>query len=647
MAPLIGAFEAWSYGSQGIVMTIRNPGDIEALEAQSLLAHRLPRTSYEALAATAARTPDAKALSFFLLADAYEEAFVWTYTELLADVTRAANAFHSLDVTAENPVAFVLPNLPETHFVIWGGETAGAVLAINPTFEPAQIANLMKTARARVLVTLRPNPVVDLWSKLAPCLDALPDLKTVALVDAMLYAGAGAGRRDVSAHTFAGVDVVDFRDCLLAQPADRLLAPQAVSTDAVCSYFCTGGTTGAPKIAVRTHRNEIFDAWSAAQMVETRQSPRATLCGLPLFHVNAQLVMGLQAWMRGDHVVLATPEGYRGKNVIARFWEIVAHYRVTIFSGVPTIFSALMSAPIAGADISSLEFAICGAAPMPAKLIADFEAKTGLKILEGYGLTEGGCVSSVNPAAGERRAGSIGLRIPYQGMMAAILDEAGCFVRKADTNEIGAILIHGPNVFCGYLDARHNAGIWVDVDGVAWLNTGDLGRQDADGYFWLTGRRKELIIRGGHNIDPKMIEDAFQGHPAVALVAAIGSPDAYAGEVPVVYVQMKPGASASEQELLDFAAGRIPERAAVPKHVRVVPALPLTNVGKIFKPALQGREAEIVIRSEADAAGAAIVSIEVEQDPRVGQSFRIRVASGAGSLHQALERYAFKFAVLQ
>jgi fatty-acyl-CoA synthase len=625
-------------------MTIRNVSDVEALEAQPLSSHRLPRTSYEALAATAARTPDAKALSFFS-ADAFAQAFVWTYADLLADVTRAANAFHELGVAPEHPVAFVLPNLPETHFVIWGGETAGAALAINPYFEPAQIANLIKTARARVLVALAPNPAVDLWTKLASSLDALPDLKTVALVDAMSYAGARAGPRDLSAFSLTGVDVVDFRDCLRAQPADRLLAPQAVSSDTICSYFCTGGTTGAPKIAVRTHRNEIFDAWSAAHMVETRQSPRTALCGLPLFHVNAQLVTGLQAWMRGDHVVLATPEGYRGRNVIARFWEIVAHYRVTTFSGVPTIFSALMNVPTARADISGLEFALCGAAPMPAKLIADFEAKTGLKIIEGYGLTEGGCVCSVNPSAGERRAGSIGLRIPYQQMMAAILDDAGHFVRKADTDEIGAILIHGPNVFCGYLDPRHNTGLWVEIDSVSWLNTGDLGRQDPDGYFWLTGRRKELIIRGGHNIDPKLIEDAFQGHPAVAMAAAIGSPDAYAGEVPVAYVQLKPGASATEQELLEFAAGRIPERAAVPKHVRIVPALPLTNVGKILKPALQQREAESVIRSEAGAAGAAIVSIEIEQDPRSGQFFRIRVASGADSLRRALERYAFKFAV--
>ena len=226
-------------------MTIRNLRDIEALEAQPLAAHRLPSTSYEAIAATAARTPDAKALSFFVSADALADAFVWTYAELLADVTRAANAFHELGVTAENPAAFVLPNLPDTHFVIWGGETAGAVLAINPYFEPAQIAGLLKSARARVLVTLAPNPAMDLWSKLAPHLTDLPDLKTVALVDAMVYVGAGP--RNLSAFTLPHVDVIDFRERLRAQPGDRLLRPPTASSEAICSYFCTGGTTGRRK----------------------------------------------------------------------------------------------------------------------------------------------------------------------------------------------------------------------------------------------------------------------------------------------------------------------------------------------------------------------------------------------------------------
>ena len=244
-----------------------------------------------------------------------------------------------------------------------------------------------------------------------------------------------------------------------AQPRDRLVFPPATSSDSVCSDFCTGGTTGLPKIAVRTHENEIFDSWSASQLTASRQGSRTVFCGLPLFHVNGQLVTGLQIWLRGDHVVLATPEGYRGKNVIARFWDIVAHYRVSTFSGVPTIYSALLNVPIGGADISSLEFAVCGAAPMPAKLIEDFEAKTGVKIVEGYGLTEGGCVSAVNPP-GERRAGSIGLRIPYQQMVGRHPRRDGTFRPPGSARRGRApSSINGPNVFRGYLDPRHNDGV--------------------------------------------------------------------------------------------------------------------------------------------------------------------------------------------
>ena len=351
--------------------------------------------------------------------------------------------------------------------------------------------------------------------------------------------------------------------------------------------------------------------------------------------------------MRGDHVVIATPEGYRGKNVIARFWEIVSRYRVTMFSGVPTLYAALMQTPVGDSDISSLRFAICGAAPMPAALIRAFEAKTGVKILEGYGLTEGACVSSVNPAAGERRAGSIGLPIPYQRMEAVVLDGDGRFQRVADVDEVGVIAISGPNVFKGYLDPRHNAGVFIDIDGERWLNTGDLGRRDANGYFWLTGRKKELIIRGGHNIDPRTIEEALASHPGVALAAAIGSPDAYAGEMPVAYVQPKPGATVTEQELLEHAALTIPERAAIPKRIKISPSLPVTAVGKLFKPALVDREIEETVRAEADRVGATVTSVTVERDPNVGLRAIVRAAAGAEKMKEALDRYAFRSDVSQ
>jgi len=279
---------------------------------------------------------------------------------------------------------------------------------------------------------------------------------------------------------------------------------------------------------------------------------------------------------------------------------------------------------------------------MPEALIRAFETRTGVKILEGYGLTEGACVSSVNPPGGERLAGSIGLPIPYQRMAAVILDGEGRFQRVASVDEIGVIAINGPNVFSGYLYPRHNEGIWLDIDGERWLNTGDLGRRDNNGYFWLAGRRKELIIRGGHNIDPRIIEDALQTHPAVAMSAAIGSPDAYAGELPVAYVQLEPGTAVTEAELIEHAGRTIAERAAIPKRIKISSSLPTTAVGKLFKPALVEREIEETIRAEAEKVSAELASVRVERDPHSGLRAIVEVADGGDTLRKVLDRYTFK-----
>ena len=627
-------------------MAVKSLSDIAAIEAVPLIERGLPESTYAALVASAKRTPDRTALTFFLSAERLDKTHVWTYAELVSDVTRAANVFASLGVTADRPVAFVLPNLPETHFTIWGGEAAGAALAINPMLEPKQIADLMRSSRASVLVTLAPALNAKAWPALAAELASLRDLKAIAFVDMADYLDGGS-RQAACVSTQAAASglrlkVVKFRDAMREQRSDCLVPGRVIRADDVSSCVCTGGTTGSPKIAVRTHRNEVFDAWAAASLTETDGSPRIVLCGLPLFHVNGQLVTGLQPWMRGDHVVLATPEGYRGKNVIAHFWDIVARFRISTFSGVPTLYSAVLETPIGVNDISSLKFAICGAAPMPVALAHAYEARIGVKIIEGYGLTEGACVSSVNPPEGERRPGSIGLSIPYQRMAAVVLDANGRYERMAGIDEIGVIAINGPNVFSGYLDPRHDTGLWIDIDGQRWLNTGDLGRQDANGYFWLAGRKKELIIRGGHNIDPKIIEDALQKHPAVAVVAAVGSPDAYAGELPVAYVQLKPGVTATEAELIEHAGRTIPEKAAAPKRVKILSSLPTTAVGKLFKPALVEREIEETVRAEAKRVGAELSSVRVERDLHSGLRAVVAAADHAGALRDALDRYAFK-----
>ncbi|MFZ3186460.1 MAG: acyl-CoA synthetase [Pseudomonas sp.] len=627
-------------------MSVKNLADIAQLESIPLRERNLADNTYAALHRCAQQQPDAPALSFFLDAEQFQQTHDWTYRELLAAITRSANALYELGVGSGDVVAFMLPNLPETHFCIWGGEAAGIVMAINPLQEAAQVGDLLRAAKAKVVVTLAPTPGSDLWPKIASQLEQLPSVEQIIWVSmtpyvsplkalALRFMAAREKRRQ------RRVPIHELRQLMRRQPADHLRSGREIEADDASSYFCTGGTTGLPKIAVRSHASEVFNAWAMALNMQPRQPGQVIFCGLPLFHVNGQLVTGLMPWSHGDHVIIGTPQGYRGAGVIANFWAMVEHFGINFFSGVPTVYAALLQQPINGHRLASLQYALCGAAPMPVELFRSFELATGVRILEGYGLTEGACVSSSNPPEGERRIGSIGLRLPYQAMRAVILDEAGHYLRNAEVDEVGVIAIQGPNVFKGYLDASHNRGLWIEIEGQRWLHTGDLGRQDAAGYFWLTGRKKELIIRGGHNIDPKQIEEALQGHPDVALVAAVGCPDAYAGEVPVAYVQAKPGKQLDVSELLAFASERISERAALPKRIELIDALPLTPVGKIFKPALQQREIAQVIRQEAAQLGIRDLSVEVRQDSRRGLVAELRVSRQKEALNNALGRYTF------
>lgn len=594
--------------------------DVEALEQVPLHDRDLPPNTYELLRRSAQQFGTSTALSFLLQGSAAEEPIRVSYAELFARLTQAANAFHRLGVRPGTSVSFLLPNLPQTHYVIWGGEAAGIVNAINPLLDPEHIADLVRAADSRVLVTLAPFPGTDLWDKVAALRDHLPDLNAIVTVDIANLLPEPQRSAIKTARGALPEGVLDFDELLAQCPDDHLESGRVIGPDEVASYFHTGGTTGTPKLAPHSHFNEVAMA-EIMGLNADYDGHDVLLCGLPLFHVNGVMVTGLAPFMRGGEVLLAGPQGYRNPTLIQDFWKLVERYKVTSFSGVPTIYAALLQVPSEGRDLSSLRFALCGAAPMPVELIRQFEAKTGLAIIEGYGMTEGTCGTSCNPRGGERRPGSIGLRLPYCELKSVILDGDGRYLRDAAVDEIGNICLRGPTVFKGYLQASKNKDIWVDGD---WFNTGDLGRIDADGYIWLTGRSKDLIIRGGHNIDPQMIEEALHRHPAVAMAAAVGKPCLKAGELPVVYIQLKPGMQASEAELLEHAARHVPERAAVPKDVWLLDAIPVTAVGKTFKPALRLDAIRRVLEDETRHLSPA-PRIEVIADDRFGQKARLFV----------------------
>ncbi|CAE6951375.1 acyl-CoA synthetase [Ectopseudomonas khazarica] len=615
---------------------IRTLQDIEQIEAVALSERDLPPSTFELIRRTASARPDAPALSFILQGSGEETPLRLSYAELLGKVTQTANAFHRLGLRPGKAVSFLLPNLPQTHYTIWGGEAAGIVNAINPLLDPEHIAELIHASDSELLVTLAPFPGSDLWDKVQALRGQLPELKAILCVD-MANLLPEPQRSALKAQRGAWPEgVLDFDETIAACPNDHLESGRVIAANDVASYFHTGGTTGTPKLAPHSHGNEVAMAYS--MNLVTRFGPGdVTLCGLPLFHVNGVVVTGLAAFIGGAEVLLATPQGYRNTTLIGNFWKVIERHRVSFFSGVPTIYAGLLQVPSEGHDLSSLKYALCGAAPMPVELIRQFEAKTGLTLIEGYGLTEGTCGSCANPPAGERRPGSIGLRMPYCEVGIKVLDDQGRYLRDAAQDEIGNLCIRGATVFKGYLQTSKNAGIWVDGD---WFNTGDLGRVDADGYIWLTGRSKDLIIRGGHNIDPQMIEEALHKHPAVAMAAAVGKPDEKAGELPVVYVQLKPGNQASEAELLEHAAAHIPERAAIPKNVWIVDAIPLTAVGKTFKPALRFDAIARVYQSDLAELHPAI-RVEVLSDDQAGQLAHVHVPNQDEALASAIgERLA-------
>ena len=229
-----------------------------------------------------------------------------------------------------------------------------------------------------------------------------------------------------------------------------------------------------------------------------------------------------------------------------------------------------------------------------------------------------------------------------------IVDEDGKFVREAETDEIGSVCIQGPNVFSGYLDDAHNRGIWPKG---GWLNTGDLGRRDADGYYWLTGRTKELIIRGGHNIDPAVIEDPLYRLPGVQVAAAVGRPDPHAGEVPVAYVQLQENVELTEAQILEYLKKEIGERAAVPKEVYMVDKIPLTPVGKIFKPSLRWQSIRRVYEAELQALGelAETIDVAVKEDKIHGSVAEIAIKAAPGvstdEIRQKVENILARYTV--
>jgi fatty-acyl-CoA synthase len=605
--------------------------DVVRFETEKTLEQRYDaRSVYDIFAKSAARHPDRTALTMLMTGAADETPRLVTYRQMLEGITRAANFFASLGGPGAG-VAYILPSLVETHFTLWGAETAGYAVPLNFLLQAQNIADLVRASGAKILVALGPHPQLDIWEKAIAVGKLLPDLKLVqvSLTDAPLPDG-----------------VFGFGPGLNAQDGSKLTFGQARGGDDVAAYFHTGGTTGLPKLVTHTHRNQIAAAFGGTVLQDLTETDAITN-GLPLFHVAATISCGLSFFIAGANVIVLSPAGMRNPTIIKNFWKIVERYRATVIGGVPTALAALLNVPV-DADISSARYSISGASLLPRAVALAFQKLTGTTVHEILGMTETGGLVSIDPAAGEPVMGSVGVRLPYTKVVVRKLGADGSLSEACAPHEIGVMTVSGPNVTPGYKDASQNGGALRD----GTLDSGDLAYTDEQGRLFIAGRSKDLIIRSGHNIDPVLIEDALQSHPAVALAAAVGQPDKYAGELPICYVALKPGAQASADELKAYAEPLIAERPAWPKQIIVIDAIPVTSVGKIFKPQLRTDAVQrLVAQVVAEAVGSNDAVIDAVAGGKRGIDVTVTLpAALSGKLaavEKVLDGYLFDYKVQQ
>ena len=603
--------------------------DVVRFETEKTLDQRYDaRGVYDIFAKSAARHPDRIALTMLMTGADDEVPRLVTYRQMLDGITRAANFFAGLGGRGVG-VAYILPSLVETHFTLWGAETAGYAVPLNFLLQAQNIADLVRASGVKVLVALGPHPQLDIWEKAVAVGKLLPDIKLVqvSLSDAPLPDG-----------------VFGFGPGLKAQDGGAPTFGQARSGDDVAAYFHTGGTTGLPKLVTHTHRNQIAAAFGGTVLQDLTETDVITN-GLPLFHVAATISCGLSFFIAGANILVLSPAGMRNPSIVKNFWKIVERYRATMIGGVPTALAALLNVPV-DADISSARYSISGASLLPRAVALAFQKMTGTQIHEILGMTETGGLVSMDPGAGEPVLGSVGVRLPYTKVVVRKLGADGKLGEACAPNEVGVMTVSGPNVTPGYKDQRQNGGVLRD--GV--LDSGDLAYTDEQGRLFIAGRSKDLIIRSGHNIDPVLIEDALQSHPAVALAAAVGQPDKYAGELPVCYVALKPGIQATADELKAYAEPLIAERPAWPKQIIVIDAIPTTSVGKIFKPqlrtdAVQRLVAQVV--AEVTGSNDAVVDVVVGGKRGFDVTVMLPVAMSGqqAAVEKVLDGYLFDYRV--
>lgn len=511
-----------------------------------------------------------------------------TYAELDAAADRFASALNGLGVKKGDKVAIFLPNIPQFVMAYYGTIRIGAVeTAISPLYKEREVEHQLSDSEAETLV------VLDLLYPIAEKVLANTKVKRIIITRLKEYMPTALAllgtllRKLPSVQVERKPNVYFFQELLNKSDAKPPTVEIDPENDLVALQY-TGGTTGISKGAMLTHMNLVSNAVMCAEWLMAKSAEETFLTVLPLFHIYGMTTgMNAPIYLAGKMVMLPRFD-------VEGCLKAIQKHKVTVFCGAPTMYAMLLAHPnFKKYDVSSVRFCISGSAPLPPEVQRRWMETTGGVLVEGYGLTESSPVTHCNPLDKTMKTvnvGSIGL--PWPDTDAKIMDvETG--LNELSSGQDGELVVKGPQVMKGYWKmAQESAGVLRD----GWLYTGDIGKMDVDGYFYITDRKKDLIKYKGYSVYPREIEDVIYEHPAVKLCAVIGKPDPVASEIPKAFIVLKDGAKASEDEIKEFVNEKVAPYKAI-REVEFRTELPMTLVGKVLRRVLLEEERKKMVKT--------------------------------------------------
>lgn len=502
-----------------------------------------------------------------------------SYRQLDEASSRFAAALHDLGIRKGERVALMLPNIPQYVIAYFGTLKAGAIVVnINPTYTSRELQHQLEDSSARAIVMLS-----GILSRLGQIRDhtAVEHVIVADVQDTLRWPFKGMVEKQLrAAGTTADVpatqDIQSF-DELLSKHSPQ--SPQVeFDMDDVALLQYTGGTTGTPKAAMLTHRNLVSNAHQMiAWFTPLEHGKERFLGALPFFHVYGMTVSILAATLSASEIVMVPDP--RDLNLLM---QIIQHEKISIFPGVPAMYSAIINHPRLGDyDFRAVKASLSAGAALPVEVATRFETITGCRLVEGYGLTESSPLACANPILGHRKAGSIGVPIPNTRLAIVSLEPDGDGNYEVlGIGEEGEIVIYGPQVMPGYWNREDETALTIDNTG--GLHTGDIGRMDEQNYFYVVDRKKDLIIASGYNVVPREVEEVLFAYPKIVEAAVAGIPDDKRGETVKAYIVLKPGESATRDEIRAFCKQNLAPYK-VPALVEFRDELPKSQVGKVLR----------------------------------------------------------------